>query len=305
LSAIPNKTNNENNLEILLEDQIDKKESNKDPGILWYLFRRKTVVVGLALFIIVLICVLLAPIFTSHSPSEMVVENRLQAPGSDYLLGTDNFGRDVFTRVLYGGRASLLVGISVVLFAVGGGALIGLVCGYYKKVDVILMRIMDGLMSFPGLVLAITMMGVLGSSVMTVIIALSIVYGPRVARVVRGSVLVISEYPLIEAEKALGAKGSYILFRHILPNCLSPIIVQTTFIFSYAILGEAALSFLGVGVPPTTPSWGNILSDSRVYLVQGWWMAVFPGVAIMMTVFALNLFGDGLRDIMDPKLRKL
>ncbi|MFJ7727781.1 ABC transporter permease [Neobacillus sp. NPDC097160] len=304
MSIVPNTTNNDNSSQIFLNEENEELVKVKEPGLLWYLFRRKTVVVGFLFFLLVLLCALLAPFLTSYLPSEMDVENRLAAPSTEHFFGTDNFGRDVFSRVIHGGRASLLVGTSVVILAVGLGSLIGLVCGYYKKVDAILMRIVDGLMSFPGLILAIAMMGVLGSGVFTVIIALSIVYFPRVARVVRGSVLVISESPLVEAEKSLGANGPYILLKHILPNCLSPIIVQTTFIFSYAILGEAALSFLGVGVPPTIPSWGNILSDSRVFIVQGWWMAVFPGLAIMVTVLGLNQFGDGLRDTMDPKSRR-
>ncbi|MFZ7942546.1 ABC transporter permease [Neobacillus sp. 19] len=304
MSTIPNTTNNDNRTQIFLDEENKETIKIKEPGLLWYLFRRKTVVIGFLLFLLVVVCALLAPVLTSYQPSEMTVENRLTAPNSQHYFGTDNFGRDVFSRVIHGGRASLLVGTIVVILAVGVGSLLGLVCGYYRKADAILMRIIDGLMSFPGLILAIAMMGVLGSGVFTVIIALSIVYFPRVTRVVRGSVLVLSESPLVEAEKSLGANGPYILFKQILPNCLSPIIVQTTFIFSYAILGEAALSFLGVGVPPTIPSWGNVLSDSRVFIVQGWWMAVFPGLAIMATVLGLNQFGDGLRDILDPKSRR-
>jgi len=204
---------------------------------------------------------------------------------------------------VHGARTSLLIGTAVVAFAVGIGTLIGLLTGFFRAVDTVLSRIMDGLMSFPGIVLAIAMAGVLGASSTTVIIALGIVYMPRVARVVRSSVLVVKELSYVEACFALGSGNLYVLFRHVLPNVMSPIIIQATFIFSYAVLGEAALSFLGAGVPPTQPSWGNMLAESRTFIVMAWWMALFPGLAIMTTVLGLNLFGDGLRDALDPKMR--
>ncbi|MGG2196772.1 MULTISPECIES: ABC transporter permease [Paenibacillus] len=284
----------------------DSFEYQRDKfGMIYHLFRRKTVLIGLGLVVFVICLAVFSSLLTSYDPNGVKVEERLMSPSMQHIFGTDDFGRDVYSRVIHGGKTSLIIGATVMLLAVGAGSLIGLFSGFYKTLDHVLMRIMDGLMSFPGLVLAIAMMGVLGGSLTTVIIALSIVYMPRVARVVRGSVLVVREYPFIEAERALGASKIYILFTHILPNCLSSIIIQATFIFSYAVLGEAALSFLGVGVPPTTPSWGNILSDSRVYIVQAWWIAVFPGAAIMLTVLGLNMFGDGLRDMLDPKLRKV
>jgi peptide/nickel transport system permease protein len=289
---------------IQFSEELQGKQE-KQMGLLWYLFRRKSVLLGFGLIVVMVCLVLLAPIVTSYDPTKVNVENRLLPPSSMHFFGTDDFGRDIFSRVIYGGKMSLAIGAAVVLLAVGIGTLIGLFAGYFKMVDNILMRVMDGLMSFPGLVLAISMVGVLGMGFTTVIISLGVVYIPRIARVVRGSVLVVREYPFIEAEKALGASNIYILFYHILPNCLSPIIVQSSFVFSYAILGEAALSFLGVGVPPIIPSWGNILSEARLYIVQAWWIAVFPGVAIMLTVLGLNMFGDGLRDMMDPKLRKV
>jgi peptide/nickel transport system permease protein len=305
MATMSNLEQREKALPVLEAEQEDVELEQNGPGLLWFLFRRKTVVFGLALILLMVAVTLLAPFLTGYGPNDMKVEARLSAPSWMHLFGTDDFGRDMYSRVIHGGKVSLVIGAAVVLFAVGGGTIIGLFSGYYKTVDTILMRVMDGLMSFPGLVLAIAMMGVLGPGVSTVIIALGIVYMPRVARVVRGSVLVVREYPFIEAERTLGAGSLYILFRHILPNCWSPVIIQSSFIFSYAVLGEAALSFLGVGVPATTPSWGNILSDSRTYIVQAWWIAVFPGVAIMLTVLGLNLFGDGLRDMLDPKLRKV
>ena len=279
--------------------------SDEGPGMLWQLTRRKSVVVGLALIILIVGMTLLGPYLVSTNPNSMVTEDRLTAPGIDYFFGTDNFGRDIFSRVIHGGKISLLVGLGVVIVSVIIGGLIGLFAGYYRFLDNILMRIMDGFMAFPGLVLAIAMLGVLGPGIFTVIIAMSTRQVPNIARVVRGSVLVIREYPLIEAEKSLGAKDLYILFYHILPNCLSPIIIQSTMVFSFSVLGEATLSFLGIGVPPTSPSWGNILSESRNYLELSWWMAFFPGMAIVLTVLGLNLFGDGLRDVLDPKMKNI
>jgi peptide/nickel transport system permease protein len=288
-----------------LPASLDDGPSEAGPGWARLLFRRWTVMLGLGLLGLVLLAAAFAPIVARFDPNAIQVAARLQAPSLTHVFGTDDFGRDIFSRVVYGARASLVIGAAVVVLAVGLGTLVGLFSGFYRIADAILSRIVDGLMSFPGLVLAIAMMGVLGASKLSVVLALGIVYMPRVARVVRGSVLVVKELSFVEAAIALGARRSFVLFRHVLPNCLSPLIVQASFIFSYAVLGEAALSFLGVGVPPIEPSWGNMLADSRTYIVKAWWIAVFPGGAIMLTVLGLNLFGDGLRDMLDPKLRKL
>jgi peptide/nickel transport system permease protein len=218
-------------------------------------------------------------------------------------MGTDDVGRDVWSRVIHGTRLSMIVGSAVVLFACAGGIVFGLLGGYYRPLDNVLMRIMDGLMAFPGIILAIALMASLGPSVVNVVVALGVVYVPRVARIVRGSVLVIRETAYVEAALALGVPDRAVLWRHVLPNCLSPVIVQGTFIFAAAVLGEAALSFLGVGVPPQVPSWGNVLAEGRLYLQQAPWLTLFPGVAIMACILGLNLFGDGMRDLLDPKLR--
>jgi len=265
--------------------------------------RRKIALVGAVLVVLNLAVALTAPTVGRVDPQLLDVKARLSAPSASHWFGTDDVGRDVWSRVIYGARLSMLVGGSVVLFSVAAGLFVGMLGGYYTRLDNVLMRIMDGLMAFPGIILAIALMASLGPSVMNVIVALGVVYVPRVARIVRGSVLVIRETPYVEAARALGVPDFTVLRRHVLPNCLSPVIVQVTFIFAAAVLGEAALSFLGVGVPPQIPSWGNVLAEGRLYLQQAPWLTLFPGAAIMACILGLNLFGDGLRDLLDPKLR--
>jgi peptide/nickel transport system permease protein len=204
---------------------------------------------------------------------------------------------------VYGARLSLLVGVAVVALSFVLGLGCGLTAGYYRRLDNVVMRVMDGLMAFPAIILAIALMASLGPSVLNVIVAIGVVYAPRVARIVRGSVLVIRETAYVEAARALGASDVVVIARHVLPNCLSPVIVQASFVFAAAVLTEAALSFLGVGVPPYVPSWGNILAEGRLYLQQAPWLVLYPGAAIMLTIFGLNLLGDGLRDLLDPRLR--
>ena len=267
------------------------------------LLRRKIALVGALLVMVNGLVALSAPTLARWDPQALDVKARLAAPSAIHWLGTDDMGRDVWSRVVYGAQLSILVGGSVVLISFAAGLVFGLLGGYYTALDNVLMRIMDGLMAFPGIILAIALMASLGPSVANVIVALGVVYTPRVARIVRGSVLVIRETPYVEAARALGVPDLTILRRHVLPNCLSPVIVQGTFIFAAAVLGEAALSFLGVGVPPYVPSWGNILAEGRLYLQQAPWLTLFPGAAIMGTILGLNLFGDGLRDLLDPKLR--
>jgi peptide/nickel transport system permease protein len=248
---------------------------------------------------------LVAPLLAPFNPSELNIATRLRSPDRESLFGTDSFGRDVFSRVVFGARLSILVGAMSVCMATVGGVTFGLLAGYYPKLDTVLMRLMDGIMAFPGIVLAIALMASLGPSVLNVIVALGFVYMPRVARVVRSAVLVVRESVFVEAARALGANDNRILRLDILPNCLSPIIVQSTFVFAYAVLGEAALSFLGVGVPPYVASWGNILSEGRQFITQAPWITIFPGTAIMLTVLGLNVVGDGLRDAFDPRMRHI
>ena len=265
--------------------------------------RRKIALVGAVLVTVNLVVALLAGAIGRVDPQRLDVKARLAAPSAAHWFSTDDVGRDVWSRVIHGARLSMLVGGSVVLFAAVAGLFFGLLGGYYPTLDNVLMRVMDGLMAFPGIILAIALMASLGPSVMNVIIALGVVYVPRVARIVRGSVLVIRETPYVEAARALGVPDGAVLIRHVLPNCVSPVIVQVTFIFAAAVLGEAALSFLGVGIPPQIPSWGNVLGEGRLYLQQAPWLTLFPGAAIMACILGLNLFGDGLRDLLDPKLK--
>jgi len=265
------------------------------------LARRKITLIGAALMAVMLVLGTLGPLVAGN-PTRMDVASRLAPPSAVHWFGTDDVGRDVFSRVIHGARLSLLVGSAVVALSLVVGVSCGLIAGYYRRLDNVVMRVMDGLMAFPAIILAIALMAALGPSVANVVLAIGVVYSPRVARIVRGSVLVIRETAYVEAARALGAADATLIGRHVLPNCLSPVIVQGSCVFAAAVLTEAALSFLGVGVPPFVPSWGNILSDGRLYLQQAPWLVLYPGAAIMMTILGLNLLGDGLRDLLDPKL---
>lgn len=277
------------------------------PGIgtlLWRMVRRRRITgIGGALILLAVVAALAAPLLSSYDPNALNVTDRLLPPGQSHPFGTDEFGRDILSRTLYGARLSLLVGALVTLLATTGGIIIGLTAGASPKADRILMRIMDGVMAFPDILLAIALMASLGPSVRNVVLSLGFVYTPRVARVVRAAVLVVIRLEYVEAARAVGASGARVLARHILVNCASPVIVQATFITAYAMLGEAALSFLGVGVPPQVPTWGGIIAAGQVYLRQASWISIFPGIAIVLSVLALNLIGDGLRDFLDPRLR--
>lgn len=265
--------------------------------------RSRMITLGLSLVVFMSMLAILAPVISPHDPLEIDPMRRLQAPSAQHLMGTDEVGRDVFSRVLWGSQVSLLVGALVVIFSNILGIFIGLVAGYYDRVDKVVMRIMDGLMAFPTMLLAIAMMAALGAKLSNVVIALSVVYVPRVARVVRSVVLTVRESAYVEAAVVAGAPPWKVIFFHILPNCMDPIIVQSSFIFAQAVLSEAALSYLGAGIPPWVPSWGNIMTGGRTYISIAPWMTIYPGLAIIISVLGLNLFGDGLRDLVDPKLR--
>lgn len=266
------------------------------------IYRSKLLFSGVIILAIILILTVLAPYITPYDPDTSDFMNRLKPPSVQHWLGTDTFGRDVLTRILYGSRLSLRIGLLVVIFNGILGTTLGLLSGYYRKLDTPIMRAMDVMMSFPEIFLGIAIMAILGGGEQNVILALGIVLTPRTARIIRSAVLKVVNEEYIEAIRALGGSDRRILFRHVLPNCLSPLIVQLTFIFAYAILAEAALSFIGVGSPPPTPSWGNILSEGRDYIPVAPWITLYPGIAIAATVLGLNLAGDGLRDVLDPKM---
>lgn len=255
-------------------------------------------------FVIVLVMVLVAvfaPIIAKVSPYDADVVNRLQKPSAAHIFGTDSLGRDVFSRVLYGARVSMTVGFSVGLLSAVLGMIMGIYASTSKIMDNILMRLCDGLKAIPNILLAITLMAVLGADIKNVIISLTVVSTPAIARIARSSALVVKEQTYVEAMKCLGASRSRILWRHIAPNILAPVIVQMTFVFASAIISEAALSFLGAGVPAPIPSWGSILNEGKSYIFSNsWWMIAFPGIFTGISVLGLNLFGDGLRDFLDP-----
>jgi peptide/nickel transport system permease protein len=273
------------------------------PGLLRRLLRHRLFVTGAILFGIVLAMALFADLLATAAPEKMNVRARFRTPEWQFLLGTDNYGRDIWSRLVYGARLSLGIGFAVVVFTGLAGTLIGLLAGYFKRLDGPLMRFMDALMAFPAILLAIAIAAALGPSAINAVIALSAVYTPRTARIVRGTVLVVREGDYVQAAIASGARHGWIIWRHILPNSLAPLIVQLTFIFAYAVLAESILSFLGVGPPPPTPTWGNMIAEGQAYLREAPLIALFPGLAIAITAMGLNLLGDGLRDVLDPRLR--
>ena len=273
-------------------------------ALLAKLFRRRLVLAGAVILTVVALLAIFAPWLTPYDPMALKILDRLQSPRATHWFGTDELGRDVFSRVIFGARYSLLIGALVVVISMVCGVLLGLAAGFFRRLDGPVMRLVDAMMSFPDILLAIALVAVLGASMTNVILALAIVYTPRVARVVRASTLVVRELLFIEAARALGIATWRILFIHILQNIASPILVQATFIFAYAVLAEAGLSFLGVGVPPVLPTWGSMISSGQQFAHQAIWLVVFPGIAIILSALSLQMVGDGFRDLLDPKLRK-
>jgi peptide/nickel transport system permease protein len=271
-------------------------------GRTWRSMKRNTLAMtGFAIIALLVFFSIFATVLAPFDPAEVRILDRLQAPGAQHWMGTDEFGRDILSRVLYGARVSLLISSMVVLSAGIVGSLMGLAAGYYLgATDFIVMRIVDGLMAFPALLLSLAIMAALGPNTVNLVVALAIVYVPGFARLTRNAVLSIRELEYVEASRAIGAGHLRIMFDHILPNCLSPLIVQATVVFGYAILSEAALSFLGFGAP-SKASWGAILSDGRDWVFNAPWISIYPGIAISLFVLGANLAGDGLRDILDPR----
>ena len=269
--------------------------------------RNKMAVLGLIILIILVLLAVFADVIANYD-NVVIKQNlahRLQGPSAAHWLGTDEFGRDIFARLVHGTRVSLQVGIVAVGISIVIGGILGAVAGYYGgKLDNTIMRIMDIFLAVPSILLAIAIVSALGPSIINLMLAISISSVPSYARIVRASVLSIRDQEFIEAAKAIGASNTRIIFRHIIPNSLAPVIVQATLGVASAILSTAGLSFIGLGIQPPAPEWGSMLSGGRQYLRYAWWVTTFPGVAIMITILSLNLLGDGLRDALDPRLKQ-
>ncbi|WP_102108975.1 ABC transporter permease [Oceaniglobus roseus] len=275
------------------------------PGFARQLTARPLVTVGLAVFVAIVAACFLLPALGVTEIGGMSVRSRLSPPGSEgYPFGADAFGRDLLARLLVAGRASLGIGLGVAVLSSALGIVIGLVAGFFRRLDTPLSRLIDAMMAFPDILLALSLVAIFGGSVGNVVLALSIVYTPRIARIVRASTLVIREMPYVEAARALGTRTPAIMLTHVLRNIVSPILVQATFIFAYAMLAEAGLSFLGVGVDPATPTWGIMVNEGRQYIDNAFFLILFPGLAIVFSVLSLQIVGDGLRDALDPRLAK-
>jgi peptide/nickel transport system permease protein len=272
--------------------------------VLRRLFARKVVLMAALMLLLVVMVATLYPLLSDADPNAINVTARLAAPSAAHWAGTDELGRDVLLRIVHGARYSLLIGLVTAAGAVLLGTLMGVLAGFFQRLDAPLMRVVDAMMSFPDILLGIALVSILGVSLWNVMLALVIVYTPRVARVVRAATLVLRELLFVDAARALGVRTPLILWSHILPNLMSPVLVQVTFIFAYAILAEAGLSFLGVGVPPDIPTWGTMIAGSLEYSDRAFWTILSPGLAIVLTAVSLQMLGDGVRDLLDPKLKK-
>ncbi|UCF98652.1 MAG: ABC transporter permease [Spirochaetaceae bacterium] len=269
-------------------------------------FRTKNlyILVGSILVLASVFTALAAPLLTPFSPTAMAPRDRLLAPSKAHPFGTDEFGRDVLSRIVFGMRNSLQVSVAVVLLTTVVGLIVGLIAGFYPKIDIIISRVLDAMMAFPEIIIAITLAAVFGAGKFNIILSMSFAYSSRMARVARASTISVKELEYVESAKAAGASNPYILINYILPNILSPIIVQATFVFAFAIIVEATLSFLGVGIRPPAPSLGGILSDGRNLMAVAPWIVLFPGFTIVLAALGFNLQGDGLRDLLDPRLKQ-
>ncbi len=295
MSVNSNSVSRANSEAVLKEQrQIRKERLLASPGL----------IIGFTVFVIIVLAAIFIPAFSTIDPNAMVVVDRLKPPSAEHIFGTDEFGRDLFIRVLYGARVSLWVGGCVAVFSCVLGTIIGIYASYFKILDQILMRVCEGLIAIPGILLAIALMAALGATNWNVILALTIVYTPSVARTVRASAMVIKEQMYVEAAKVQGASDFRVLWKLILPGVISPLTVQASFIFAQAIIAEASLSFLGAGIPAPAASWGNILQASKQVLSKAPWTAIFPGACVILCVLSLNLLGDGLRDYLDPRTAK-
>ncbi|WP_374272716.1 ABC transporter permease subunit [Paenirhodobacter enshiensis] len=278
----------------------------------WYHFRQnKGAVAGLFVFVLLVLCALFAPLIAPHDPAQQFRDALLAPPvwqdggTSGFLLGTDAVGRDLLSRLIYGSQYSLFIGVVVVAIALIGGIVIGMVAGFFGgAVDQVIMRVMDVILAFPSLLLALVLVAILGPGLTNAMIAIAIVYQPHFARLTRAAVMGEKNREYVTAARLAGAGNMRLMFRTILPNCLAPLIVQATLSFSSAVLDAAALGFLGMGAQPPASEWGTMLAESREFILRAWWVVTFPGLAILISVLAINLMGDGLRDALDPKLKK-
>jgi peptide/nickel transport system permease protein len=266
------------------------------------LLANRSFVIGAALVGVIVVLACLAGVIAPFDPLKGNFRQRMLPPSLEHWMGTDHFGRDILSRVLFGARVSLQIGFMVTLIVAIAGVFIGALAGYFRRLDGPIMRLMDAFMAFPSIILAIAISAVLGASVLNVILALSIAATPHTARIVRASVLVVREMEYVEAARALGASHARILLRHVLTNAMAPLVVRMTYVFAVAILVEAVLSFIGVGPPPPTPTFGGIIANGRDFIVTAPWITIAPGIAILISVLGLNLLGDGLRDVLDPRL---
>src|SRR5215469_15215526 len=280
----------------------DEGSASLDP--IGFVRRHPTVVLGSTLLLAIVLLAVFAPLIAPGDPEALSPIRRLRPPSADAWFGTDMYGRDVYTRTIHGSRISLIVGALVALVSVGFGLVIGLVTGYVRAVDGVVMRIMDGLMAIPDILLAIALMALFRASVSNVVIAVTVPQVPRVVRLVRAVVLTIRERPYIEAAQSIGTRFRHILTKHLLPNTIAPLVVQATYTGAAAVLTESGLSFLGAGTPPNIPSWGNMMAEGRTYFQIAVWIVLFPGLFLAITVLGVNLLGDGLRDALDPRLRR-
>ncbi|MFO7888130.1 MAG: ABC transporter permease [Eubacteriales bacterium] len=274
-------------------------------GEIWYRFRKnKLALFGFTVLVVFIILALAAPIIAPYDPFQMSVGETLQSPNSSHIFGTDQFGRDILSRIIHGTRISFKVGIISVGISLVVGVAMGIAAGYFGGwIDIIISRIIDIMFSFPDIFLALVIMAILGTSLTNVMIAIGIVYTPIFARIARGSTLTVKDNAYIEAARSIGVGDLMTIIRHILPNILAPLIVQITLSFGFAIRSEAALSFLGLGVEPDVPSWGIMLNEGKDWLELAWWVSVFPGLAATLAILSFNVLGDGLRDALDPKLK--
>lgn len=286
-----------------LGGRLSDKQISRYLGFLGEIRQNSKAMLGLSIVLGLILIAIFAPLVAPHDPEAISGANKVQSPTLQHLFGTDNFGRDIFSRVLHGARISIYVGLMSVGISISAGVPLGLIAGYYGGlIDETVMRIMDAMMSFPPILLALVIMAALGPNLTNVLLALGFVYTPYLARVTRSATLETVNKEYVQAAEARGEGDLFILFKEVLPNTLAPIIVQASISFAFAILAEAALSFLGMGTQPPTPSWGLMINEGRGYLTDAPWMAVFPGIAIGITVLGLNMFGDALRDILDPKV---